>query len=74
MPIGSSFICFLAFWHVTHTEVYSLTPLKFNLGWLNTHVEVYITLFSRVMKNISIRNQKKSITLHRGYALNLKRS
>ena len=43
MPIGSSFICFLAFWHVTHTEVYSLTPLKFNLGWLNTHVEVYIT-------------------------------
>ena len=46
MPIGSSFICFLAFWHVTHTEVYSLTPLKFNLGWLNTHVEVYITLFT----------------------------
>ena len=44
MPIGSSFICFLAFWHVTHTEVYSLTPLKFNLGWLNTHVEVYITI------------------------------
>ena len=48
MPIGSSFICFLAFWHVTHTEVYSLTPLKFNLGWLNTHVEVYITVFTSI--------------------------
>ena len=48
MPIGSSFICFLAFWHVTHTEVYSLTPLKFNLGWLNTHVEVYITIIRRL--------------------------
>ena len=53
MPIGSSFICFLAFWHVTHTEVYSLTPLKFNLGWLNTHVEVYITIFLSIRKAVS---------------------
>ena len=24
-------------------EVYTFTPGKFNLGWLNTHMEVYIT-------------------------------
>lgn len=36
--------CFGVFWYVTHMEVYTHTPGKFNLGYSFTHMEVYITL------------------------------